>query len=63
MLGKIPVLPALLVNEDPADEPTEQGEGEQLSLLQWIAAKDHQNSLEQVAEQCIRGLEQVGLIL
>ncbi|XP_046746748.1 RB1-inducible coiled-coil protein 1 isoform X2 [Diprion similis] len=29
-----------------------------LSLLRWISAKDNQSSLEQVAEQCSRGLEQ-----
>lgn len=29
-----------------------------LSLLKWISAKDNQSSLEQVAEQCSRGLEQ-----
>ncbi|XP_058801847.1 RB1-inducible coiled-coil protein 1 isoform X2 [Phymastichus coffea] len=29
-----------------------------LSLLRWISAKDNQSSLEQVAEQCARGLEQ-----
>ncbi|KAF4524772.1 hypothetical protein B566_EDAN014466, partial [Ephemera danica] len=44
MLGKIPVLPALTLN----DESQVEGEAsEPLSLLQWIAAKDHQNSLEQ----------------
>lgn len=31
---------------------------EVLSLLKWISAKDNQSSLEQVAEQCSRGLEQ-----
>jgi hypothetical protein len=51
-LSKIPVLPGLLIQEE--GETTES-----LNLLQWIAAKDHQNSLEQVAEQCVRGLEQV----
>lgn len=29
-----------------------------LSLLKWISAKDNQSTLEQVAEQCSRGLEQ-----
>ena len=29
-----------------------------LNLLKWISAKDNQNSLEQVADNCARGLEQ-----
>ncbi|XP_015510734.2 RB1-inducible coiled-coil protein 1 isoform X3 [Neodiprion lecontei] len=34
---------------------TERGD-QALSLLKWISAKDNQSSLEQVAEQCSRGL-------
>lgn len=30
-----------------------------ITLLQWISAADNQSSLEQVAEQCSRGLEQL----
>lgn len=37
-------------------EVDDQGEG--LSLLKWISAKDNQSTLEQVAEQCSRNLEQ-----
>jgi hypothetical protein len=63
-LGKVPVLPALLEKE--SSECCE-GEGEDgearpqdpLSLLQWISAKDHQFSLQQVADQCRKGLDQV----
>nr|CAD7399452.1 unnamed protein product [Timema cristinae] len=29
-----------------------------VTLLQWISAKDNQSSLQQVAEHCMRGLEQ-----
>ncbi|XP_029660721.1 RB1-inducible coiled-coil protein 1 isoform X2 [Formica exsecta] len=67
-LAKIPILPALraqaegLLSSD--DQPSQSSEtasespGEVLSLLRWISAKDNQSSLEQVADQCSRGLEQ-----
>ncbi|KAF3420679.1 hypothetical protein E2986_02240 [Frieseomelitta varia] len=62
-LAKIPILPALraqaegLFNLD--DEPSQSdGRQEVLSLLRWIAATDNQSSLEQLTEQCSRGLEQ-----
>lgn len=68
MLSKIPILPALRVHaegllspedQDNADPVTVTGTGnEALSLLKWISAKDNQSSLEQVADQCSRGLEQ-----
>jgi len=68
MLAKIPILPALraqaeglLSSDDQANqssEPATEDSGEALSLLRWISAKDNQSSLEQVADQCSRGLEQ-----
>ncbi|KAK2584450.1 hypothetical protein KPH14_006829 [Odynerus spinipes] len=66
-LAKIPILPALraqaeglLSPDDQPDKSEQQPENseEVLSLLRWISAKDNQSSLEQVAEQCSRGLEQ-----
>nr|XP_012151184.1 PREDICTED: RB1-inducible coiled-coil protein 1 isoform X3 [Megachile rotundata] len=66
-LAKIPILPALRAQAEgllsPDDQPTQpekdsEGKDEVLSLLRWISAKDNQSSLEQVAEQCSRGLEQ-----
>ncbi|XP_043264835.1 RB1-inducible coiled-coil protein 1 isoform X1 [Colletes gigas] len=67
MLAKIPILPALRAQAEgllsPDDQPSQsekdsEGREEVLSLLRWISAKDNQSSLEQVAEQCSRGLEQ-----
>ncbi|KAG7207534.1 hypothetical protein KM043_009165 [Ampulex compressa] len=66
-LSKIPILPALRAQAEgllsPDDQPSQseqesEGRDEVLSLLRWISAKDNQSSLEQVAEQCSRGLEQ-----
>ncbi|KAK9308806.1 hypothetical protein QLX08_001395 [Tetragonisca angustula] len=66
-LAKIPILPALRAQAEgllsPDDQPSQSekdtdGREEVLSLLRWISAKDNQSSLEQVAEQCSRGLEQ-----
>lgn len=67
MLSKIPILPALRAQAEgllsPDDQPIQcekdaNGQEEVFSLLSWISAKDNQSSLEQVAEQCSRGLEQ-----
>ncbi|XP_012255239.2 RB1-inducible coiled-coil protein 1 isoform X2 [Athalia rosae] len=67
MLSKIPILPALRAHAEGLLSPDDQetvtdlqrsGNEEALSLLKWISAKDNQSSLEQVAEQCSRGLEQ-----
>ncbi|KAK0157667.1 hypothetical protein PV328_011378 [Microctonus aethiopoides] len=62
-LSKIPILPALRAQAEgllsPDDQPPEPDcSVEVLSLLRWISAKDNQSNLEQVAEQCSRGLEQ-----
>ncbi|XP_076244225.1 autophagy-related 17 isoform X1 [Calliopsis andreniformis] len=66
-LAKIPILPALRAQAEgllsPDDQPSQsekdsEGREEVLSLLRWISAKDNQSSLEQVADQCSRGLEQ-----
>ncbi|XP_067213195.1 RB1-inducible coiled-coil protein 1 isoform X2 [Linepithema humile] len=67
-LAKIPILPALRAQAEGLlsldDQPSHSSEsasedsGEVLSLLRWISAKDNQSSLEQVADQCSRGLEQ-----
>ncbi|XP_071876214.1 autophagy-related 17 isoform X2 [Bombus fervidus] len=66
-LAQIPILPALRAQAEgllsPDDQPNQSekdsdGRDEVLSLLRWISAKDNQSSLEQVAEQCSRGLEQ-----
>ncbi|XP_012289130.1 RB1-inducible coiled-coil protein 1 isoform X2 [Orussus abietinus] len=64
-LSKIPILPALRaqaegflsLEEMPSEEESPSSD-KVLSLLKWISAKDNQSSLEQVAEQCSRGLEQ-----
>lgn len=67
MLAKIPILPTLRAQAEgllsPEDKPSQsdkevEGQEEIFSLLRWISAKDNQSSLEQVAEQCSRGLEQ-----
>ncbi|RWS26796.1 RB1-inducible coiled-coil protein 1-like protein [Leptotrombidium deliense] len=52
LLSNIPLLPNLI------DTKKESKSGNCLSLLQWISQKDEQSSLEQVAEQCLRSLEQ-----
>lgn len=66
-LAKIPILPALRAQAEgllsPDEQPSQpekdtEGREKVLSLLRWISAKDNQSSLEQVAEQCSRGLEQ-----
>ncbi|XP_034952727.1 RB1-inducible coiled-coil protein 1 [Chelonus insularis] len=62
-LSKIPILPALRAQAEgllsPEDQTSEsECSDEVMSLLRWISAKDNQSSLEQVAEQCSRGLEQ-----
>lgn len=49
LLGKIPVLPALL-----SAEP--QGEQSTMMLLDWINSKDSKSSLKDVAEQCMASL-------
>ncbi|XP_031785297.1 RB1-inducible coiled-coil protein 1 isoform X2 [Nasonia vitripennis] len=41
-----------------AAQETSSKAADVLSLLKWISAKDNQSSLEQVADQCSRGLEQ-----
>ncbi|XP_076647579.1 autophagy-related 17 isoform X3 [Halictus rubicundus] len=67
MLAKIPILSALRAHAEgllsPEDQPSQSekdadDQQEVFSLLRWISAKDNQSSLEQVAEQCSRGLEQ-----
>jgi hypothetical protein len=43
---------------DPTSAQETSDVADALSLLKWISAKDNQSSLEQVADQCSRGLEQ-----
>lgn len=72
-LEKIPILPALRAQAEGFMSPEDQQQTntgitdstqersevtDALSLLKWISAKDNQSSLEQVADQCSRGLEQ-----
>ncbi|XP_018903400.1 uncharacterized protein Atg17 isoform X2 [Bemisia tabaci] len=60
-LSHIPILPSLLDENDEERgrvEKLAENKGSDVSLLEWIAAKDNQSSLEQLAEQCHRGLEQ-----
>lgn len=65
-LSKIPILPALQAEAE-VTETAENGlatsenteSKSDLTLLQWISAADNQSSLDQVAEQCSRGLEQL----
>ncbi|XP_064486648.1 RB1-inducible coiled-coil protein 1-like isoform X1 [Ornithodoros turicata] len=54
LLGKIPILPALLSRNT---RPTVNVPSP--SLLEWISSKDAQSSLDQMAEQCNRGLKQL----
>jgi RB1-inducible coiled-coil protein 1 len=58
VLAKIPILPALISNEQNSNSSDDYVA---ISLLEWISQKDNQNSLEQVAEHCSRGLEQFDL--
>jgi RB1-inducible coiled-coil protein 1 len=58
VLAKIPILPALISNEQNSNS---SDDFVAISLLEWISQKDNQNSLEQVAEHCSRGLEQFDL--
>uniref|UniRef100_T1J8T9 RB1-inducible coiled-coil protein 1 n=1 Tax=Strigamia maritima TaxID=126957 RepID=T1J8T9_STRMM len=55
-MDRIPVLPALL-SASGDFSPDDQ----QCSLFHWISSKDNQNSLEQVAEVCVRGLQHYNL--
>lgn len=62
-LAEIPILPALRAQAEgllsPDELPTsEEDNSGVLSLFKWISAKDNHSTLEQVAEQCSRGLEQ-----
>ncbi|XP_051169507.1 RB1-inducible coiled-coil protein 1 isoform X2 [Leptopilina boulardi] len=62
-LAEIPILPALRAQAEgllsPDELPTsEEDDSGVLSLFKWISAKDNHSTLEQVAEQCSRGLEQ-----
>ncbi|KAF6214202.1 hypothetical protein GE061_008941 [Apolygus lucorum] len=50
ILSKIPVLPALLDKEESENAPA--------NLFKWIAAKDNQASVDQLADTCKKGLEQ-----
>lgn len=64
-LSKVPLLPALVEREqtESEEEYRENSDTDKedcpKTLLDWISAKDQQSSLQQVAEQCRRGLEQV----
>ncbi|RWS17445.1 RB1-inducible coiled-coil protein 1-like isoform X2 [Dinothrombium tinctorium] len=53
LLSNIPLLPKLI-----GMQLNEGESAENMSLLQWISQKDDQFSLEQVADQCLRSLEQ-----
>lgn len=53
-LAQIPVLSGLLSDSEIRNETTQDNFS--LSLLQWISQKDSQSSLEQLAEQCLHGL-------
>ncbi|XP_068228950.1 RB1-inducible coiled-coil protein 1-like isoform X2 [Palaemon carinicauda] len=75
LLSRIPVLPALLgkakekVVEEKADEDAESGaeekseekerEYDDMSLLEWISAKDAQNDVTEIAQLSFRGLQQM----
>ncbi|XP_014260656.1 RB1-inducible coiled-coil protein 1 isoform X2 [Cimex lectularius] len=58
-LSKIPVLPALMEKDEleASSSSTTSASGPQ-TLLQWISSKDSQSSLDQVSEQCKKGLDQ-----
>ncbi|XP_013791156.1 RB1-inducible coiled-coil protein 1-like, partial [Limulus polyphemus] len=58
LLSKIPVLPALLSDIPHHVEGSLHNDSTAFSLLHWINSKDNQSSLEQMADQCLRGLEQ-----
>lgn len=54
LLGKIPILPALLSHSGRATASIHSP-----TLLEWISSKDTQNSLDQIADHCTRGLKQL----
>lgn len=56
-LAKVPLLPQLLENE--GEESINEIGDQPNTLLEWIAAKDPHSSLQQVADNCRRGLEQL----
>lgn len=56
ILSKIPLLPALLDKEETVTEDVPS------NLFKWIAAKDNQASVEQLADTCKKGLEQVSWV-
>ena len=59
-LAKIPILENLLPNSSNSNEESAE-EKSSITLLEWISRKDTQNSLEKVAQDCCRGLEQFDL--
>ncbi|XP_022248429.1 RB1-inducible coiled-coil protein 1-like isoform X2 [Limulus polyphemus] len=58
LLSKIPILPSLLCGVSQQVTDSLHGDSTALTLLQWISSQDNQSSLEHVADQCLRGLEQ-----
>ncbi|XP_076341080.1 RB1-inducible coiled-coil protein 1-like [Tachypleus tridentatus] len=58
LLSKIPVLPALLNDIPRHVDGSLDKDSTAFSLLQWISSKDNQSCLEQIGDQCLRGLEQ-----
>lgn len=46
-------------NQNNNNSDIDAANSECLSLLKWISAKDNQSTLEQVADQCTRGLEHI----
>ena len=56
-LANIPILHNLLKRRKNSGSDVDK-ENQSISLLEWISQKDNQNSLEQMSEHCVRGLEQ-----
>jgi hypothetical protein len=55
LLSRMPLLPCLMPDESEGALDS----GDPKSLLNWIASQDSRNSLEQMAELCGKGIEQV----
>lgn len=65
MLSKIPILPALLDGNEEERARLEiccdRSKSSDISLLEWISAKDPEQSLENMIETCKAALLKVGV--
>ncbi|XP_070556941.1 RB1-inducible coiled-coil protein 1-like [Ptychodera flava] len=56
LLSKMPLLPCLLPQRQNQQKPADLSKC--ITLLQWISSQDQRSTLQQMAEQCLKALEQ-----